>query len=462
MRGDEFDETIQDKVGRAIHTFFSSVECLTLPPPSADLEVIHNIEKHTDKLEPKFNEGVKQLVAYLKAEVEVKTILNTGRPADGLMFSSLVEELVVALSEPSAVPVLNNTWMNVISLRVKQLQEMLVAEYKKKMATKIATVCQGNPLEEDRSPAEERQSLMDIHRETFSDVNDILIKELGRFLPPGMFESLTQQSVLDEFEKCLIECETEIITYDKGVSAQKQKVVGGVLLVFVQENHKKSLAYCRSVFDRLYTPIKETATCSSSSNPNYTFESLLDDLERLHDEYLQQAIGPAKWEVFEEKKQKCESDKQFFRQLTGYNQKLLKAIEDEEQTARQNVKLHSEITAIQHQMKEDTKLQEEKLDKLQKQHEKFMEQMREEERRRAELDSLKHTELLKANYDMIAQMAKNHAEAQHQQREQHFLDMMERQNQEHARQIEKLVETIKRVPPPPAHRHHRKKWWKIW
>lgn len=45
VRGDEFDETMQDKVGRAIHAFFYSVECFTLPPPSAVKEIMNSIEK---------------------------------------------------------------------------------------------------------------------------------------------------------------------------------------------------------------------------------------------------------------------------------------------------------------------------------------------------------------------------------------------------------------------------------
>lgn len=404
-----------------------------------------------DKLEPKFNEGVEKVIAYLKAEIGVKKILHTGQAADGPMFSSLVEQLVVALSHPNAVPVLDNTWMNVISLRVKQLQEKLVAEYKKQMLARITNISQEKPLEEDESPAEGGQSLMDIHRETFSDVSDTLIKELGRFLAPGMSESLTQQSVSDEFEKYLSEYETLTIIDGQGNPAPKKKVVGGALLVFIQENRKKSSAYCSGLFDRLYTPIKEKATCSSS-NPGYTFDSLLKDFEGLHNEYIKQAIGPAKWEVIEEKKQKCETDKQFFKQLAGYNQKLMKAAEDAEQTRRQNEQLHAQITGVQHQMQQDAKLQGEKMDKLQKQHEEAMERMREEDRRRVESDSLKHTELLQANYDMMAQMSKAHMEAQREQREQKFLDMIERQSQEHSRQIKELTNTLKQPqpqPPPP-------------
>ena len=105
----------------------------------------------------------------------------------------------------------------------------------------------------------------------------------------------------------------------------------------MQENPTRSHWHGAKAYCIECTPIKEAATYSSSS----TYIA------------IPTTCSYPSWSL---KKQKCSSDKQFFQQLSSYNMKLIKAIGDEEQTARQNEKLHFDITAIQHQMKEDAKL----------------------------------------------------------------------------------------------------------
>ncbi|XP_035663760.1 guanylate-binding protein 6-like [Branchiostoma floridae] len=80
---DDIDESTSDKVGRAILSFFPSVECATLERPSGDREVMNNIAQHTDSLNPEFNEGVHDLVVTLLLKARAKRGYHKGSTVSG-------------------------------------------------------------------------------------------------------------------------------------------------------------------------------------------------------------------------------------------------------------------------------------------------------------------------------------------------------------------------------------------
>ena len=98
---DNFEESKEEKVGRAIITFFTKIECRLLPPPSEDKEVMKRVESNQSKLSEQFNTGVEELVTFLKCNVETKKVFGKGILIDGPTLAPLVEETIKAINDLS-------------------------------------------------------------------------------------------------------------------------------------------------------------------------------------------------------------------------------------------------------------------------------------------------------------------------------------------------------------------------
>ncbi len=86
-RGTSFDPTKSDEVGRAILTFFPSIECKTLQPPSDNPEILRNIAHEQDKLSPVFHREVDQLNGHVVEQLQPKRGF-AGNSVDGPLLAS--------------------------------------------------------------------------------------------------------------------------------------------------------------------------------------------------------------------------------------------------------------------------------------------------------------------------------------------------------------------------------------
>jgi len=176
---DNFEESKEEKVGRAIVTFFPKIECRLLPPPSEDKEVMKRIESNQSKLSEQFNTGVEELVTFIKCNVEAKRVFGKGIYIDGPTLAPLVEETIKAINEPNAIPALENTWKSVITLCCKAVQEELVAEYIQVMTARYTAASKEKPLEEDFDKKSKltsdsvHETLMGIHRTVVEVLNGV-------------------------------------------------------------------------------------------------------------------------------------------------------------------------------------------------------------------------------------------------------------------------------------------------
>lgn len=78
---DGFEETASDKVARALKTFFPSIDCITLPPPSDDAVIMQNITVNEDKLSPQFKTTTERVIQHIFTNVKPKTGYAKGRIA---------------------------------------------------------------------------------------------------------------------------------------------------------------------------------------------------------------------------------------------------------------------------------------------------------------------------------------------------------------------------------------------
>ena len=103
-RGSVFEETANDRIGRAILTVFPTIECMTIQPPSADPEVMQDIVAKQDCLEPRFNEQVEHLIKYLLQKVRVMNGFVEGKLADGPLLAAMASKFVEVVNDPHVSP----------------------------------------------------------------------------------------------------------------------------------------------------------------------------------------------------------------------------------------------------------------------------------------------------------------------------------------------------------------------
>lgn len=68
--------------------FFPSIDCITLPPPSEDAEIMRNIEKSEDKLSQKFKAAVPGVIDHIFNKVKPKAGYSAGKREDSCLGGS--------------------------------------------------------------------------------------------------------------------------------------------------------------------------------------------------------------------------------------------------------------------------------------------------------------------------------------------------------------------------------------
>ena len=376
---DGFDESTSDKVGRAIITFFPSVNCVTLPPPSVDRDVMRNIEENIDKLNPNFNTQINNLAVFLKEKVSTKKVFQTGEGVNGPLFAYLTQEFVKEVNDPNNIPALANTWDSTIKLLINEVTDRLLKEYADEFTRIYEKNSAGGPLEEGDSSGEGQTStttIFGIHHALMLDKNKKLIEEVGRFcVTTASSDELTQEKLLDSFKKKIVEVRMETIEDHNGKMIKRTVVVGGILFNFTQENCQRSYKHCRQVFDRLYKPIKDKIQFPGGGT--YNFYNFRADYLNLHDKYFSQAIGPAKWDVYDEKKKVIETDKTMFQQLAYYEEKLMKADKEIAKAKRQNQKLSEAVNQLMQKLEDENNEHKANIEQLKQQYDKVITRLRE-------------------------------------------------------------------------------------
>ena len=400
----DFDEGSDDKVKRAIMSFFPTVDCKVLPPPSVDRDVMQAIETNEHKLNATFRRGVDELVHYLFANVSIKRGFQKSSRVDGPMLVQLTKQYVQAVNDPDSIPQLDNVWETVIKLRCEAVLSRLTKEYENDLEADIKEASNGCPLEEDSADAAQQDStLMGIHRRVLGTKVRTLMNEMSHFLPDDDADmGLESGGLMAKLENRIVQYKTETIKDDAGVYHERKIVTGGVLHKYVRRNRDESEEYCRSKFEELYTPIAQKVASPPAS---YTFKNLIEDLVHLNDKYGEVACGPGKWDVLSSKMKEVEKDKESFKQLKGFEAHRLSKAQEAAQLEAQNRLTQAKLDEVRQQGEAEKKRQEEAIELIRKQFEEQKAEMKKNEDERRRTEELKIQELKNANMEQLAKSA---------------------------------------------------------
>ena len=450
-----FDESTSDKVGRAIVTFFPSVNCITLPPPSSNVDLMRKIEENVDKLDPNFNKQIDDLVAFLKEKVSMKKVFQTGEGVHGHLFACLTQEFVKEVNDPNNTPALANTWESTIKLLVNEANDRLLKEYTDEFTKIYEEDNAGGPLEEGDSSGEGQTSattIFGIHHALMLDKNKKLIEEVGRFCVTTATSGdaeLTQEKLLDCFKKKIVEVKMETIKDHEGKKIEHAVVIGGILFNFTHENCQRSYKHCCQVFDRLYKPINDKIQFPDGAT--YNFNTLREDLTNLHDKYFLQAIGPAKWDVYDEKKKVIETDKAMFQRLTGYEEKMMKADKEIAEAKRQNQQMSESVNQLRQKLEDENNEHKANIEQVKQQHDEVITRLREEMKHQKEVEEQKLKEFMDTERQRSAELAATYAKSQ-QESQNVMMQMILGQNKQQMDNMTNLIDKMNKPPPPPPPR----------
>lgn len=437
IQGDSFFETASDTVARAILAFFPTVECHILPPPSDNPEVMKDISKRSDELSRNFHEGVEELIECLKKKIPVKKGFHGG-PLNGSLIAAVARKYTEAINDPDAIPTIKTTWEIVVSSRIESMLQELVLEYEQEMEEEMAKLQEIPALEEEHMADSEdaAASVMGLHRK-------ILAQKVSAFLDFLSFIDFQEgEEHVKSLENAIVEYQVKKIEDDEGRHIDKKIVTGGVLNRFVTENYKKSQKFCSNLFDSLHSSLNNTLVQHES------FMQAMEELEALHKQYFKQACGPAKWEVYNEKRCIIEEEKEKLKQLKDYENQLEAAAEEKERVQTENLRLAEEIESIRLQMIHDNEMHKQTLVQVQQaQMESLLNAQREAAKQKA-LEEQKHQEFLQANMARMAKQAESNCQAL-KDKEHAFMQMVQVTQTNQIKAMEELTKAMAADPPPP-------------
>jgi hypothetical protein len=440
-RGKSFRETRSDEVGRAILTFFPSIECKILQAPSSDPQVVRDMAKGQDSLDPAFNKQVDQLVQYLFQHLRAKKGFSASNLVDGPILAAMTEHYLEAVNDQNAVPCITDTWIAAVERRCQEVLQKVLQEYTQELESRISVV--GLPIEED-SPVDAMKmpvSLFGIHRSILLQKTGSLLAQVGHLVSSTVLSSGTYntESLSAELDHCTAVFEDEIAEI-RGQQVKRKKVTGGILFKFAQRNYSHSRSGCLSLFEKLYQQIEKKVNAIQ----NYSFEEVLNDLNVLHIDYFREAVGPAKWEVYDEKREFLKAQEGSFKSLKGFQQTTFEALQKAAEESAKAAELADSVSKLQVQMRNDAELNRKRIDSMQEEHRGEMQRLRDEEAEQMKLEQQKYEDLTKAHLQEIAELSKEDHEEMKRQFDSNLqrMDAVIKQNNE---EISSLNSTVDRL-----------------
>ena len=263
---------------------FPTFQCFTIPPPSADGDILADITANLECLTPLFNQKVDSTIQWLLDNVRAKVVGGLVTKCDGKMLACLLEQYFTQISKSSdKIPNFQVSWLKAIELRLMKLADSLVSEYDRDMQAQL----EGKLPMVEGTNGETGETLMNIHLQVFGKMRLQFQKEILPFHLSK--ESELGTNLLSYFDRSIFE------SVKKG---GHDKVIGGRLFNFIQANIKSSEKYCATVYKEEYNKtVKPKVDNALDAQIPVTIE---EELASFRADYHRLAKGPAAGEIFRE------------------------------------------------------------------------------------------------------------------------------------------------------------------
>lgn len=266
----------ENATGEEVHTLlhlFPNLKGSMLSPPHK------NPQKNPEKNSEFFHEISTEIQGIFRNIHPKKGFCGT--VINGPLLVGLIHEYIKALNQPGTLPNLEVSWLNATEQHLKNVYENLVKEYVTDMEE---CTCGKLPLEEKPLQHDEvspdSTTLYGLHAQIMNKCLQSLGHEMKRLLLPAGSLELAGSEVRETQRRIQNDFVQRLAVYSKS-----QTLCGGELFAFVERNRTESMKYCRQVFEGKYSSMDSCV-----------------NIKRLREEYLKEAIGPAKEDVYGDEK----------------------------------------------------------------------------------------------------------------------------------------------------------------
>ena len=348
--------TLADEVVMCIQNYFPTIDCKTLPIPSADTDVMQNIAEREDELSPEFVKCMQEVVEYVTLAAKVKKGFNGITEVSGSTLVELIKQYLEAVNTPNAVPTLDTSWQKVLDARMTDLCGRLLKEYRRDMQKKLKGKY---PVEEGKKGdgCLNESTLMGIHERVMEAKLAQLENELQPFVPINMNEKFTARQFSSRNAEMIERFKIQVETYEEieigGVKVER--VADGLLFKFIQKNYNESFAFCAKLFQELLEPIDEkiNKALAAGKQATYTYPQLQDDAAEMYETYQKKAVGPAKDLVFKERKETIlDRQMQMYQTMIGFKSELLDAKQQAIEANEQATEAQRRVTQLEKTIKQ--------------------------------------------------------------------------------------------------------------
>ena len=278
-RSENLSPTNEDCIVSAIDRLFPSVECRTLPRPSADSKIVTSMNENVDLLEPAFKEELSVLEDYIRKSLKVKSFADK-QCSDGMILKESVEIFVHAVNSNSGLD-LETTYFTAAETALFHFSQQLIAEYKKEMENSLEGKYPVEELSDDRS----LETLESIHVRVAATKIEKFEQKLDHLFPSTSDEE--DCAAMDERRKMLM------TSLEAGICKfpERNVIEDGALHLFQRKNYDASKHQCQEVALKTFKEFRPEQMKGSN------YQNALSDVETA---YKAQAIGPAKNDVLKE------------------------------------------------------------------------------------------------------------------------------------------------------------------
>lgn len=287
-------ESDQNCVIDSINTLFPSIECHTLPRPSVEPSIINSIVTSESQLDGEF---ARQLCTFRELVLGklVAKMTSDQQCKNGLVVSELLTSYVNLVNSGLKISLQDTYAIAVEGILLSRLQ-VLTSEYQQEMEQLL----QGRyPMEEEITlnvqDQQQNVSLMAIHRMVMKHKKDQFKQELDNFLPAESSMAISE-SLMSRFvdDICRKTRNGEVVTIE-----------GGKLCKFVSDNWAASDRFCENLSLKVFRDITDKIErATTTRNP----VDLSDELLLAERQYYDEAVGPAKDEVYAKKREEFSRD----------------------------------------------------------------------------------------------------------------------------------------------------------
>ncbi|XP_022809869.1 uncharacterized protein LOC111346873 [Stylophora pistillata] len=133
---EQTDHTQQ--VAECILRFFPGFEAFKLPSPSADEEVMKNINRNRNHINSEFFSEIEKFKVLLKSTLTPKRSFNDGELVTGQGLAALVELYVKAINTPGVIPNIQSAWDTFVTDKCSEATHAAMHVYNAIMHSKLS------------------------------------------------------------------------------------------------------------------------------------------------------------------------------------------------------------------------------------------------------------------------------------------------------------------------------------